>query len=271
MNNESPLVPQGPLAEQKNQGRARVKIAVFVVLAIHGVGLLALLMQGCKPSTPPPEAQPQPEPPTNSAPAFAEPTNTPAGGTNQQAGATAAPGAPAAPTQPQIPEPTVVTPPAPPAGATEYKIVSGDTFGNLAKKFHVSVKAIVAANPGVEPTKLKIGQTIHIPGPESAPPSATGGSMTSSTPEATPGEQAYSVKSGDTLGKIATQFGITVKALRSANSLKTDKIKVGQKLKIPAKAAGSVPVSVPTSVPSADTTPSTQPPPSGAGTTTPAR
>ena len=32
----------------KNKGRARVKIAVFFVLAIHGVGLLALLMQGCK-------------------------------------------------------------------------------------------------------------------------------------------------------------------------------------------------------------------------------
>src|SRR6266566_5000999 len=50
MNNQSPLLPQGSLLEQKtkNKGRARVKIAVFFVLAIHGVGLLALLMQGCK-------------------------------------------------------------------------------------------------------------------------------------------------------------------------------------------------------------------------------
>src|SRR3954471_22186907 len=49
MNNQSPLLPQGSLLEQKtkNKGRARVKIAVFFVLAIHGVGLLALLMQGC--------------------------------------------------------------------------------------------------------------------------------------------------------------------------------------------------------------------------------
>src|SRR5215471_8602659 len=44
----SPLVPQGSLLEQKNKGRARVKIAVFFVLAIHGIGLLALLMQGCR-------------------------------------------------------------------------------------------------------------------------------------------------------------------------------------------------------------------------------
>src|SRR6266436_1083486 len=50
MNNPSPLFPQGSMLEQntKNKGRARVKIAVFFVLAIHGVGLLALLMQGCK-------------------------------------------------------------------------------------------------------------------------------------------------------------------------------------------------------------------------------
>src|SRR5882672_10742174 len=48
MNNQSPLVPQGSLLEQKNKGRARVKIAVFFVLAIHGIGLLALLMQGCR-------------------------------------------------------------------------------------------------------------------------------------------------------------------------------------------------------------------------------
>src|SRR5713101_6986764 len=47
MNNQSPLVPQG-IIDPKNKGRARVKIAVFFVLAIHGVGLLALLMQGCK-------------------------------------------------------------------------------------------------------------------------------------------------------------------------------------------------------------------------------
>src|ERR1051325_4169510 len=50
MNNQSPLVPQGSMLEQntKNKGRARVKIAVFFVLAVHGVGLLALLMQGCR-------------------------------------------------------------------------------------------------------------------------------------------------------------------------------------------------------------------------------
>ena len=51
--------------------------------------------------------------------------------------------------------------------------------------------------------------------------------------------QTYTVKSGDSLTKISGQFGGSIKALRSANSLKTDKIVVGQKLKIPAKSSGS--------------------------------
>ena len=37
MNNLSPLIPQGSLLEQKNKGRARVKIAVFFVLHAWGV------------------------------------------------------------------------------------------------------------------------------------------------------------------------------------------------------------------------------------------
>ena len=52
------------------------------------------------------------------------------------------------------------------------------------------------------------------------------------------------MKSGDNLTKIAAQHGTSVKALRAANGLKTDSIKVGQKLKIPAKAA-SAPVTAP--------------------------
>ncbi len=53
--------------------------------------------------------------------------------------------------------------------------------------------------------------------------------------------QIYVVKSGDTLTKIAATHGTTVKALRAANTLKTDKIKVGQKLKIPVKAVAPAP------------------------------
>ena len=70
------------------------------------------------------------------------------------------------------------------------------------------------------------------------------------------------MKSGDNLTKIAGHLGTTVKALRAANGLKTDSIKVGQKLKIPAKA--SAPVTAP--VVPVEPAPTTPPP-----TTTPTR
>ncbi len=47
------------------------------------------------------------------------------------------------------------------------------------------------------------------------------------------------VKSGDSLTKIAKDHGTTVNALRKANKLTTDKIKVGDKLKIPVSAASA--------------------------------
>jgi LysM repeat protein len=43
----------------------------------------------------------------------------------------------------------------------------------------------------------------------------------------------YVVKSGDTLSRIAKAHGTTIKALKAANSLASDRIVVGAKLKIP--------------------------------------
>jgi LysM repeat protein len=47
------------------------------------------------------------------------------------------------------------------------------------------------------------------------------------------GGAVYFVKSGDTLSHIAKTHGITVKALKAANNLATDRIVVGEQLKIP--------------------------------------
>jgi LysM repeat protein len=50
------------------------------------------------------------------------------------------------------------------------------------------------------------------------------------------GGEIYIVKSGDTLSRIAKRYGTTIRAIESANGLSTTHIKVGEKLKIPAKA-----------------------------------
>jgi LysM repeat protein len=254
MNNQNPLIPQGSAMEQKNKGRARVKIAVFFVLAVHGIGLVALLMQGCGQSK---EPVPQPETTTpNPPPAFVEPTNPPATASNP----------PVAVAAPPVAEPSAPPPAAAPAGATEYTVAKGDYLEKIAKNFHVSVKAITDANPGIQPTKLQIGQKIHIPAPTTAAAPAAPAVPGVAAPETASvgGEQVYTVKSGDTLTKIAGQFSTTVKALRAANGLKTDSIKVGQKLKIPAKS------STPAAAPMAPAEPAPTMPPPPPPTTAPA-
>ena len=224
MNNQSPLIPQGSLLEQKTNGRARMKIAVFFVLAIHGIGLLALLMQGCQKDK---QSGLLAEQTNNVAtPAFVEPTNQPVVAT------TDAPPAQVTPT-PLVTE-AAHAPALPLASTNEYTIAKGDNFTTIGKKFGVSAKAIADANPGVESSKLRPGKQLHIPAASAAP--ARVASTTSGTIETTSGEKLYTVKSGDVLFNIARDNHTTVKAIRSANSLKTDSIRVGQKLKIPGKA-----------------------------------
>jgi LysM repeat protein len=44
-----------------------------------------------------------------------------------------------------------------------YTVASGDSFAKIARKFAVKMDAIEAENPGLDPTKLKVGQKIKIP------------------------------------------------------------------------------------------------------------
>ena len=181
MNNPNPLVPQGSLLEQKSKGRARVRIAVFLVLAIHGIGLFALLIQGCNKAPESGSQTAQEQPPTNAAPTFAEtpmpqpaetnpttlPGYPPATSAPPTTTSAAPPGTPSTPETTSAVPPAVeqpVTPPSAPAAAgSEYSVVKGDTLAKIARKNSVSLKALREANPGVEPTRLKIGQKLHIP------------------------------------------------------------------------------------------------------------
>lgn len=232
MNTPNPFVPQGSILEQKNRTRSRLRLAFFCVLAINIIPItLALLMQGCrKPAeteAPPPDTNPVVTPfePTSAPPVETLPPESNTTATFQPPGETTP--ITAAPATQTIPTP-------PPAPATEYKVVKGDTLTTIAAHFGITVKALQEANPTVVPTRLQIGQTLQIPPPA---PKATTPTGLAAPETGTIGQQTYKVKSGDTLTKIAKDFGTTVSALRSENNLTTDRIKVGQVLKIPVKAS----------------------------------
>jgi len=119
------------------------------------------------------------------------------------------------------PVPPEITPPTPPAGYFNYTVVSGDTLYLLSRRFGTTVDAIKSLN-GLTSDSLNIGQVLKIPSvspPITAPPS--------------PNYINYTVRPGDTLYYLATRFGTTVAAIRSANNLTSDILNIGQALRIP--------------------------------------
>jgi LysM repeat protein len=233
MNNPNPFVPQGSLLEQDKR-RSRMKLAVFCVLAVSVCGLTAMLIQGCKREAQNPDNNPSAD--TNTL-AVGDTNALPTEATNNTTAIV-----PPVPTN-QV----VVPPPAPEPATSEYTVAKGDTLAKIAKKNGVTLKALEDANPGVVPTKLKVNQKLVIP-------ASTGGTSVTATSDTTTAtsstdDETYTVKSGDTLTKIAKANGTTVKAIESENNLTTTKIKVGQKLKIPAKAEAAAPAPVAPVVP----------------------
>ena len=214
-----------------------MRIAVFSILAIHVVVLGGLLILGCKRDDKGTETVDTP-PMTNDL------TPPPFGGTEVVATSAIAQAIATNPAVtnvlggPGISIPPTPIPPSPDAGAPiVHTIAKGESFATLATKYGVSVKAIQEANPNLVPTKLQINDKVKIP-PKTAVLTKANG-----TPAAD-GPDSYTVKSGDTLSKIATAHKTTVKELQRLNNLPTTQIKVGQKLKLP-PGTGAVPGAVP--------------------------
>lgn len=124
--------------------------------------------------------------------------------------------------------------------ASPHTVQKGDTLYRIALNCGTTVAAIQAAN-GLTGTIIYIGQQLNIPGGSAAPaaPTSTGASASGGT---------YTVQRGDSLYKIAAKFGTTITAIKSANGLTSDTIRVGQVLAIPGSGGGAV-AAAPTAAP----------------------
>jgi LysM repeat protein len=67
-----------------------------------------------------------------------------------------------APAQQQSP---VARHPAIPAATRTHAVAAGETEAAIARKYGIKLSALQAANPGVNPEKLHVGQILKIPGP----------------------------------------------------------------------------------------------------------
>lgn len=112
---------------------------------------------------------------------------------------------------------------------SKYTVARGDTLSKLSKKFGVSVREIKRAN-GLSGDTLRTGMRLSIPGLSSAEP---GESEAESVAASSLPRGEYVVKKGDTLGRIARRYDVTIKELKKENNIKGNSIRSGQVLYIP--------------------------------------
>ncbi|HJG94683.1 MAG TPA: autolysin, partial [Enterococcus faecalis] len=104
---------------------------------------------------------------------------------------------------------------------TYYTVKSGDTLNKIAAQYGVSVANLRSWN-GISGDLIFVGQKLIV---KKGASGNTGGSNNNQSGTNT----YYTVKSGDTLNKIAAQYGVSVANLRSWNGISGDLIFVGQK------------------------------------------
>lgn len=110
------------------------------------------------------------------------------------------------------------------SGAT-YTVKNGDSLWKIANQYGITVNELKNAN-NLTGDNLQIGQVLTIPGKSNA------GTVPST-------ENAYTVQNGDSLWKIANQYGTTIDTLKTLNNLSSDNLTIGQVLKVPSSESGT--------------------------------
>jgi LysM repeat protein len=238
MKTRNPFIVVGSLeVERQRRRRVRFKIAVWTIVGATVLLVAGLLIQGC-------EREPATAGTGDGTPFEATSSDTNGTAMAQQTPRTNALVTPTF----EAPMPNATAPvagtnaalePTPPS-ARRYVVVKGDSFYKIAKANGISMKALADANPGVDSAKLKIGEVLQLPA--GAEPAATSPEEAPARPSTTTSQPAgrYVVKPGDTLERIARAHGTTVRAIKAANRLTSDRIVAGRSLKMPEpKAAGT--------------------------------
>lgn len=118
------------------------------------------------------------------------------------------------------------------AAPTTYKVVAGDTVSSIAGRYGIATASVLALNGLSWKSTIFAGQTLKL---------TNGAPVALAAKPTAPTSSRYTIRSGDTMSKIATQFGVSVTTLLSANGLgKTSIIYPGQTIAIPGSTATAI-------------------------------
>jgi LysM repeat protein len=115
----------------------------------------------------------------------------------------------------------------------EHVVTKGQSTSAIAKRYGISVAALREANPEIKTKAPRPGQRLVIPAGAAARWSE------SDAGSAPAGSRVHTVRSGETLGRIAGKYRVSVANLKRWNNLSSNNIRVGQKLKVGGSAASS--------------------------------
>ena len=119
------------------------------------------------------------------------------------------------------------------ASLETYTIKKGDNLWSIAKRYNVSLDELYAANGLSKSSVLRIGQQIQIPVEGGTAAVNTVSADTYQPSSFNQSSTNYTVKRGDSLSRIANQFDSSVRAIKAANGLSSDVIRVGDVLIVP--------------------------------------